>query len=170
LLFYTFQITKTPGANVFSPEENHVLGAVAEDTAGTVFSQNDIGSIYINFQRILFGDIQCAAQLNRQRNPAQVIDAAYNSNRFHSSSLQFTQCAVHKQNAFLSKHLVVNSMTLFSQFVNHSTINNRNLLQITANIPSYAGTRRRWLHGDGVGMGRSGGGVGAVRLNKRKHG
>ena len=70
-------------ADVFALEVDHVLGVIAEDAGGLILFQNNGGAVHIDFQRIFFGDIQGAAQLNGKNDPAKLVDFAHDSSRFH---------------------------------------------------------------------------------------
>jgi len=70
------------GANVLSTEHNHVLGIITEDTGGLILLQDDRRSIHVDLQRILFCDIQRAAQFDRKDDATQFIYFPHDSGRF----------------------------------------------------------------------------------------
>ena len=69
------QLPQTAGANIFSLEDGHIVNAIAEDTGRTVLFQNDVASINEDFHGFFLADIQRAAQLGGQDNPAHFINA-----------------------------------------------------------------------------------------------
>ena len=48
-------------------------------TRGLVFGENDSITFHIDFQRVFFVDVQCAAEFDWNDNPTQFIDFAHNS-------------------------------------------------------------------------------------------
>ena len=70
-------------ANVFSTEHNDILCVVAENAGRLILFQNDRSSVHVDLQGILFGDVQGAAQFDRENNTAQLIDFSYDSGRLH---------------------------------------------------------------------------------------
>jgi hypothetical protein len=58
------ELLETDRTDVFSLEIYDILGSIAKNTCRLIFFQYDRGAVYINFQRILFRNVQCPAQLN----------------------------------------------------------------------------------------------------------
>ena len=58
------------GADVLPVIDDHVLGVVTEDAGGLILLQHDGRTIHVNFQGILFRNVQGAAQLNREYDTA----------------------------------------------------------------------------------------------------
>ena len=79
------ELPQTTGTDVAAPEGTHILGAVAENTAGTIFPQDNGIAVHIDLQRILFHDVHGAPQLHRQHDPAQLVHLSYNTRRFHNA-------------------------------------------------------------------------------------
>lgn len=85
-MLFALQLLETVGADIFAAEIDHVLGIVAENAGGLILLQDDGGSIYIDLQRVLFRDVQCAPELDGENDPAEFIDLSDNAGRFHSDT------------------------------------------------------------------------------------
>ena len=73
------QFPDAVGAYVFTLEVDHILGVVAENAGGLVLFQYNGGAVHIDLQRILFRDVQGAAQFDGQDDPPQFIYFAHNA-------------------------------------------------------------------------------------------
>ena len=66
-------------ADVFAFKIDNIVCAVAEDASRLVFVENNLISIYKNFQGVFYINSQGTAQLNGQDNAAQFIYSSYNT-------------------------------------------------------------------------------------------
>lgn len=69
----------TVGADVLPAEIDDALRAVAEDTCGLVFAQNDGVSLHIDFERVPFRNVQRPPQFYGKHNSPQLIHFPDNS-------------------------------------------------------------------------------------------
>ena len=83
---FILEFLETVGADVFAAEVDDILGIIAENTGGLVLFQDDGGSIYIDLQRVLFGDIQSATELDGKYDSAEFSDLSDNAGRVHSDT------------------------------------------------------------------------------------
>ena len=73
------QFLQTLAADVFAFKIDNIVCAVAEDASRLVFVENNLISIYKNFQGVFYINSQGTAQLNGQDNAAQFIYSSYNT-------------------------------------------------------------------------------------------
>ena len=85
-LLQVLQFLEALGADVLSLEYRDILGAVTENAAGLILFQNDGRALHIDFQCILFRDVQCAAHFDRENDSTQFIDFSHDSSCFHNIS------------------------------------------------------------------------------------
>ena len=85
-MLFALEFLEAIGADVLAAEVDDILGIIAENTGGLVLFQDDGGSIYIDLQRVLFGDIQSTPELDGENDSAEFIDLSDNAGRFHSDT------------------------------------------------------------------------------------
>lgn len=64
------QLAQTVGTDVFALEDGNILEAVAENAGRAVFLQYDVGAVHKNLHALLLADVQRAAKLGGQDDPA----------------------------------------------------------------------------------------------------
>ena len=101
----------TLGADVLAAENHDILGVIAENAGGLILSEDNRGTIHVDLQRVLFGDIQRTAQFDRQDDAAQLINFPNDSGRLQFYH-PFLFCAYIKQGVSLAKTLLKKIHTL----------------------------------------------------------
>ena len=71
--------------DVLALEVDDILCVIAENAGRLILFQHNGSTVHIDLQRILFRDVQGAAQLNGQHDPPQLIHFTHDSSRFHTS-------------------------------------------------------------------------------------
>ena len=77
------QLLQADGTDVLALKDGDVFGAVTENAGGLIFLQHDGRPVNVDLQRILFCDVQRAAQLDREDDSPQFVDPADNTCGFH---------------------------------------------------------------------------------------
>ena len=90
------------GADVLALEGAYTLGVSAEDAGRLILFEDDRVGIRIDFQSILFANLQSSPQFDRKNDASQLIDFANDTGRFQVAVPpdQYNCC---RNNAFLGK-------------------------------------------------------------------
>jgi hypothetical protein len=83
---FLLQIPETAdalAADILPIEAGNIPGRAAENAGRLVLLQHDPIAFHEDFQFVTLGNIQCAAQLNGQNDPAQIVDLSNDTSRLH---------------------------------------------------------------------------------------
>ena len=78
------QPRQAAAADVLAQDSAKILASAAKNAALFVLLQNDGAAVYINFQRVLLCDAECAAKLGGKHDPPKLVNFSYDPGCFHS--------------------------------------------------------------------------------------